>query len=97
MARSIFSMGFASDPFMGRRAVPGMMVNPIELRETREQIEAGGYALLRRLRLPRGYTSVYPYVVKVGGNEGEFMVYADGTAQYTDYGTGHVGAPFRIK
>ena|SRR5260221_7614238 len=97
MRRSIFSMGFSSDPFMGQPASPGMIVNPLTLVETKEEIEAGGYKALRDLRLPAGYTGAYPYVVKIGGNTGEYMVYADGTAQYTDYGSGHVGAPFRIK
>jgi hypothetical protein len=95
MPRSLFSIGFSSQPFMGQ--APGMIVGPLTLLETREEIERGGYKALRDLRLPPGYTGVYPYVVKIGGNTGEYMVYADGTAQFTDYGSGHVGAPFRIK
>ena len=95
MGRSFFKMGFGSTPFMGQS--PGMIVGPLTLTETQEEIERGGYRALRDLRLPPGYTGAYPYVVKIGGNTGEYMVYADGTAQFTDYGTGHVSAPFRIK
>lgn len=97
MARTWFSMGFSNSPFMGQRGSPGMIVNPLTLTETKEEIEAGNFKALRDLRLPAGYTGAYPYVVKIGGNTGEYMVYADGTAQFTDYGSGHVGAPFRIK
>jgi hypothetical protein len=95
MGRSIFSMGFRDAPFMGQS--PGMIMNPLVVDKTKEEIEAGGYKVLRDLRLPPGYTGVYPYVVKIKGNGGEYMVYADGTAQYTSYGTGHVSAPFQIK
>ncbi len=95
MGRSIFSMGFGNDPFMGQS--PGMIMNPLVVDKTKAEIEAGGFKALRDLRLPRGYTGVFPYVVKIKDNGGEYMVYADGTAQYTDYGSGHVGAPFRIK
>lgn len=92
-------MGFGGDPFLGqiRQAAPGMAILPLTLTETKEEIEAGGFKALRNLKLPPGFTGAYPYVVKIGGNTGEYMVYADGTAQFTDYGSGHVGAPFRIK
>ena len=94
MGRSFFRMGFSADPFMG--AVPGMVVGPLTLKATRAEIEAGGYKLLKDLRLPPNYTGAYPYVVKIGDNSGEYLVYADKTAQFTDYGSGRVGAPFRI-
>lgn len=95
MGRSLFSMGFGGDPFLGQ--TPGMSLIPLTLSETKEEIEAADYKPLRDLKLPQGYTGAYPYVVKIGGNTGEYMVYADGTAQFTDYGKGSVGAPFRIK
>jgi hypothetical protein len=95
MGRSFFRMGFSADPFMGQ--VPGMVVGPLTLKANRKEIEAGGYKLLRDLRLPQGFTGAFPYVVKIGDNSGEYLVYADGTASFTDYGSGRVGAPIRIK
>jgi hypothetical protein len=98
MGRSIFSMGFRSDPFMGQ--LPGMISMPPVLpvlNLTYDQIRAQNWKPLRDLRLPPGVVSVYPVVVKLQNNEGEFLIYADGSAQYTNYGTGNVSAPFRIK
>jgi hypothetical protein len=95
MARSMFTMGFGGDPFLGQS--PGMVMNPLVVNLTKEEIEKGGYKALRDLRLPPGYTGAYPYVVKIKDNGGEYLVYGDGTAQYTDYGTHHVSAPFSIK
>lgn len=95
MGRSYFSMGFRSDPFMG--ATPGMVVGPLTIMMTREEIEAAGYKPLRDLKLPKGYVGSYPFVVKVANNSGEYLVYADGSAMWTDYGSGRVSAPFMIR
>lgn len=98
MGKSWFSMGFGGNPFLGQRpAAPGLLVGPLTVTETQEEIEKGGFKALRDLKFPPGFTGSYPYVVKIGGNTGEYMVYADGTAQFTDYGSGHVTAPFPIK
>lgn len=96
MGRSFFQMGFGGDPFLGA-PTPGMTVGPLTLKETKAEIEAAKYKPLMNLKLPAGYVTAFPYVVKIGGNTGEYLVYADGTAQYSDYGSGRVGAPFRIK
>lgn len=88
-------MGFRSDPFMGKR--PGIIPNLPVLDLTFEQIRAQGWKPLRDIRLPRNYVAVFPYIVKLRSNEGEFQVYADGSAQWTSYGSGNVSAPFRIK
>lgn len=92
MARSIFSMGFTNDPFMGQS-----VSNPPVLDFTYEQIRAQGWKPLRNLKLPSGMVAVYPIVVKLRNNEGEFLIYADGSCQWTDYGSGNVSAPFWIK
>ena len=91
MPRSFFSMGFRSDIFMGQGPVL-----PV-LDQTYEQIRAEKWKPLRDLRLPAGLVAVYPIVVKLRSNEGEFLIYADGSAQWTSYGSGNVSAPFRIK
>lgn len=98
MGRSFFSMGFRSDPFMG--TPPGMAAlvgAPVMLDLTYEQIKAQGWTPLRNVRSPKGFTIIYPFVVKLTNGTGEFMVYSDGTTQWTKYGSGNVSAPFRIK
>lgn len=91
-------MGFRSGPFMGQQ--PGMIsplpVLPV-LNLSYAEIKAQNWKPLRDLRLPPGLVAVYPIVVKLENNEGEFLVYADGSAQWTGYGSGNVSAPFRIK
>lgn len=74
----------------------GDLVGPTHIALTRSQIENGNGSLLKTLPVPKGWTATFPYVVKVNSS-GEYMVYADGTAQYTDYKTGRVFAPERIK
>ena len=82
MPRSMFRMGIVNELFSG-----GQLVSPIFLHVTKEELAASGYKLLRRADLPPGWTSAYPYIVKVN-TTGEYIVYADGTAQYLDYTTG---------
>lgn len=90
-------MGFRSDPFMGTPGVPGVVSGPPVINLTYDEIRARGWKPLRDLQMPSGFVTVYPIVVKLANNEGEFLVYGDGSAQWTDYGTGHVSAPFMIK
>jgi hypothetical protein len=90
--KNIFQAGFTRD---GAWAGPGTMVGPLSFRLTRAQIEAGGYEALKRLPVPKGWTGSYPYIVKVN-SEGEYIVNADGTAQWLDYHSGHVGEPMFI-
>lgn len=93
MTRSIFSMGFRSDPFsLGN---PGVAVGPLHIQLTREEIERRGRELLRLQPVKPGWVGTYPKIVKVN-NSGEYIVYADGTAQYIDYKSGNVGALFEI-
>lgn len=82
MPRSLFRMGIVNE--LLRR---GQAVGPISVHVTKEEIAASGYKLLRRANLPPGWTGSYPYIVKVN-TTGEYIVYADGTAQYLDYRTG---------
>lgn len=95
MPRSFFSMGFRSDPFMSQ--IPGGVSNPPVIDMTYEQIRTQKWRPLRDLRVAPGMVAVFPVVVKLRNNEGEFLVYADGSAQWTSYGSGNVSAPFRIK
>ncbi len=91
-------MGFRSDPFMGTTSGWASLVGtPIMLNMTYEDIKAQGWAPLRNVQMPKGLILSFPYVVKLTNGTGEFMVYADQTAQWTRYGSGNVGAPFRIK
>jgi hypothetical protein len=79
MPRSMFNMGIASSPFQR-----GQSVGPIFLDMTKEEIERLNYAPLRQTNIPPGWTGSYPYIVKVG-QVGEYVVYANGTAQYLNY------------
>lgn len=132
MARTMFRMGFAAEPWFGLRgdyaspidftAPPGIqyapmpnwipeqgapapqhrgieradLVGPLTVNMPREEIERGNGHLLRRQPVPGGWTGTFPYVVKVE-DKGEYLVYADGTAQYIEYHTGRVFAPKRIQ
>lgn len=98
MARSFFRMGFGADPFMGQASGMAALVGtPIMLNLTYEQIKEKGWAPLRNVQLPKGFVTIFPYVVKLTNGSGEFMVYSDGTTQFTNYASGNIGAPFRIK
>jgi hypothetical protein len=86
--RSIFSMGFGADPFtMGN---PGDSIGPLHINLTREEIEARARQLLKLQPVQSGWVGTYPKIVKVN-TSGEYIVYADNTAQYLDYHTGSVG------
>jgi hypothetical protein len=89
--RGPFSLGVAADPFWS-----GKRVGPLFVDQTLEEIAADGYRVLRRPPVPPGYTGTYPFIVKVN-TSGEFIVYADGTAQYMDYGRGEISDPINIK
>lgn len=73
----------------------GQAVGPMQWNLTKEEIERDGYAALKRLPVPKGWSGSYPYIVKVN-TSGEYIVYADGTAQYIDYKTGSVSDLFQI-
>lgn len=88
MARSLFSMGFMSDPFsLGN---PGGAVGPLHIDLTQEEIEQQARQLLRLQPVAPGWVASYPKVIKVK-DQGEYIVYADQTAQYMDYRKGNVG------
>lgn len=99
MNRNSFSGGLIGDNAWNgiptAQLFRGEAVGPLSFRLTKAQIEAGGYAALKRLPVPPGWTGSYPYIVKVN-HEGEYIVYADGTAQWLDYINGHIGDPIRI-
>lgn len=86
--KSIFRMGFGSDPFtMGN---PGEMIGPLHVNLTKEEIEDKARELLRLQPVQAGWVGTYPKIIKVN-TSGEYIVYADHTAQYLDYHSGNVG------
>lgn len=70
----------------------GQSVGPLTVEMRRSEIENGNGALLRAKPVPKGWTTSSPYIVKVA-DKGEYIVYADGTAQFIEYGTGRVFPP----
>ncbi len=82
---------------MGNPGVPGIVDGPATLDFSYEQLQALKFEPLRHLPSRPGYVTVYPVVVKLRNNEGEFLVYGDKSIQWTDYASGHVSAPFYIK
>ncbi len=82
---------------MGISSMATIVGMPAMLNLTYEQIRAQNWKPLRDVKLPAGHVVVFPYVVKLADGSGEFLVYADSTAQWTAYSSGHVGAPFNIK
>jgi hypothetical protein len=87
---AIFRLGVWSDNFWR-----GKSVGPTHWNLTKEQIEASNYVQLKKNPIPAGWTGTYPYIVKVG-TTGEYIVNADGTAQFLDYVKGSVSEPFYI-
>jgi len=81
-------MGFGGNPFsfMGQ----GQGVGPLHINLTQEQIEQQARDLLRLQPVQPGWVGTYPKIIKVN-TSGEYIVYADQTAQYIDYGKGTVG------
>lgn len=59
---------------------------------TRDQVDRDRAGVLRRLPVPPGVTVSYPYIVKIAG-EGEYVVNADGTANYYSYKYGRWEPP----
>jgi len=90
MARSLFRMGFGEELFHAGKAV-----GPMHWNLTKEEMEAEGLNRLKMKPIPKGWTGSYPYIVKVN-TSGEYIVNADGSAQYLDYHTGAVSEPFQI-
>lgn len=86
--KSIFSIGFGGDPFsMGN---PGESIGPLHINMTREEIEQQARNLLKLQPVNTGWVGTYPKIIKVN-TSGEYIVYADNTAQYLDYHNGNVG------
>lgn len=88
--RSMFQMGLTNELFWRGKAV-GPMIWDL----SKEEIAADNYRALRRMPVPGGWTGTYPYIVKVR-DEGEYIVYADGSAQYLDYRTGQTDEIVRV-
>jgi hypothetical protein len=97
VGRSFFSIGFRGDHFLGTQSMATIVGTPVLLNLTYDQVRAAKWKPLREVRQPAGYVTVFPFVVKLADGSGEFLVYADGTASWTLYASGHMSAPFRIK
>lgn len=95
MARSIFTMGFTPNPWLGMAPAPGDLVGPIHINMSEEDIVKHARELLKIQPVPQGWTTSYPKIVKVN-TSGEFIIYADHTAQYISYGRGNVGPPIQL-
>lgn len=78
MTKSFFSLGFDTNPWTGSPA--GIPVFNVD----RDTIDKDRGKYLKHLPVPPGVTQSYPYIVKVAG-EGEYVVSADGTAQFYSY------------
>lgn len=89
MNRSAFSLGFNSTPWMGNPG--GIPVYSM----SREAVD-GDRTILKRLPIPPGMTQSYPYIVKIAG-EGEYVVSANGTAQFYSYKYGRWEPPQSIE
>lgn len=59
---------------------------------TRDQVDQNRAKVLRDLLKPPGTAVVFPYIVKIAG-EGEYVVSADGTAQFYSYKYGRWEPP----
>lgn len=59
---------------------------------SRDRVDHDRARILRRLLNPPGTTVEYPYIVKIAG-EGEYVVKADGTAQFYSYRYGRWEPP----
>lgn len=95
MARSMFAMGFTINPWLGTPGAPGNLVGPIHINMSEEDIVKHARELLKLQPVPQGWVGTYPKIVKVN-TSGEFIVYADNTAQYISYGRGNVGPPIQL-
>lgn len=81
--RSLFSLGFRHDWFgMG---TPAGTVGPTLWNMTEKKARKYRQQIVNTLPVPPGMTVAYPYIVKVPGY-GEYVVNADQTATWFDYG-----------
>lgn len=79
---------------MGSPLAPGAFAGlPLHIPFKREDVE-GRLAEFLEDALPEGYASDGPQVFKV--HEGEYLVYADGTAQFINKKTGEWGDRFVV-
>lgn len=62
----------------------GFSVKPITLAVNHDELDPENLAKVLRHAIPRGYAGTSPYVVKT--IDGEYLVYADGTAQFVPLG-----------
>jgi hypothetical protein len=84
----IFKLGAVGgrSPFNGTAgSIPVYKMN-------RDQVDRDRAAILRSYPHPPGTTITYPYIVKIAG-EGEYVVNADGTAQFYNYRYGRWEPP----
>jgi hypothetical protein len=91
----MFTMGFAENPWLGAAFVPGSAVGPLHIDMSEEDIIKNARELLKLQPVPQGWVGSYPKIIKVN-TSGEFIVYADNTAQYISYGRGSVGPPIQL-
>lgn len=78
--------GLGAAPFQGTGgSIPVWNVS-------RDQVDADRAKILRDLLKPPGTTVTFPYIVKIAG-EGEYVVNADGTAQFYSYKYGRWEPP----
>ena len=89
--RSIFQLGFlgARSPFNGT----GGSIPVYNM--TRDGVDANRAKVLRNIERPPGTALTFPYVVKIAG-EGEYVVSANGTAQFYSYKYGRWEDPVYI-
>lgn len=90
MGRSMFTMGFTQNPWLGQGRAPGDYVGPLHINMTEDEIIKNARELLKLQPVPPGWVGTYPKIVKIN-TSGEFIVYADGSAQYISYKRGSVG------
>lgn len=88
MMRTLFQLAFlgARSPFNGTAgSVPVYNI-------TRDSVDKDRARILRNYPHPPGTTVTFPYIVKIAG-EGEYVVNADGTAQFYSYKFGRWEPP----
>lgn len=85
MSRSQFSLGIASDPWGAPAGIPVHNIS-------RDGVDQDRAKILRDLPIPPGQTQSYPYIVKIAG-EGEYVVSANGMAQFYSYKYGRWEPP----
>lgn len=86
MMKSMFALGFQTNPWTGAPA--GIPIYHMK----RAGVDKNRARILRKLPVPPGVTQSYPYIVKIAG-EGEYVVSADGTAQFYSYRAGRWEPP----